>query len=359
MTEAKWPPVEAVPPTMRAATFREFGGPEVLKVTIEPTPAALRGEVLIRVAAVSLGRLLDVAARSGKHPFASFNFPHILGADHAGVVVGVGDGVYNTGVGDRVAVFPGIAPADDPFALAGQSELSPALEILGTHRPGAYAEYVSVPSSTVTVVPDGIAPEQASALALSGAVAMNQFILAGGVGPGTRVIVQGATSALGSTTALLARHLGATVVVTSRHESKRQRLRQLGFEHVFDAIEPSFVTRVTEVFDGQGANVIIDNLGAPLIWDHGLQVLAPGGAMVSSGAFLGQSVPVNLARLYIRNQRIIGVRTGNAASVAALWREVANGFRTVVDASFPLEQVADAHRYVEDSGNVGRVVLLP
>jgi NADPH:quinone reductase-like Zn-dependent oxidoreductase len=121
---------------------------------------------------------------------------------------------------------------------------------------------------------------------------------------------------------------------------------------------PSFADKVREVFDGHGADIVIDNLGDPLVWTHGMDALAPGGAMVSSGAFLGRTVPVDLQRLYSFGQRVIGVRSGNLSAAQRLWREAAAGFRSVVDRTFPLTEARRAHEYVEASANVGRVALL-
>lgn len=338
--------------------FREFGEPEVLHFETVPVPELGPGDILVKVGAVSLGRLLDLLARSGKHPYATFSFPHILGGEHAGTVAAVADDVTSVSVGDRVAIFPVVLLEENEYTRSGYADISPAVEIVGTHRPGAYGRYVRVPASNASIVPEGVSPEQASALASVGAVATCQFERVGGVGEGSRVIVQGATSALGLTTALLAKHLGAEVVVSSRHESKRARLAALGFEHVFDAIDTDFASRARAAFGGEGAHVVVDNLGAPLVWDHGFDALRPGGAVVSSGAFLGQRVSMNLQQLYSTGIRIVGVRTGTPESVRALWAEVAKGFRTVVDRSFPLAEAAAAHHYVEDGSNVGKVVLV-
>jgi NADPH:quinone reductase-like Zn-dependent oxidoreductase len=197
----------------------------------------------------------------------------------------------------------------------------------------------------------------AAAIVGVGPVAVNQFDRAGGVGPGSNVIIQGATSGLGATTAMLARHLGATVVVSSRHEGKRARLRELGFEHVFDAADPAFTAQAREAFGGDGAHVVVDNLGEAAVWEHGFEALRPGGAVVSSGAFLGHTVSLNLLKTYSMGYRIIGVRTGTLEAVDRIWREAEKGFRTIVDATFPMSAAPAAHRYVEEAGNVGRVVL--
>lgn len=358
-TTSAWPEVGTIPDRMRAVVFREFGPPDVLHEEAVDTPSPGPGEVLIKVGAVSVGRLLDLVARSGKHPYAKFRLPHILGGDHAGTVVALGSGVTSVAVGDRVAVFPLIVLKEDKYTRSGYADISPNFEIMGIHRQGADADYSVVPVSVVSKVPDDVEPAQAASLASVGAVAAAQFSRAGGVGPGSRVIVQGATSGLGATTALLARHLGAEVIVSSRHEAKRARLRELGFTHVLDACEPAFPGQAREAFGGEGANLVIDNLGAQDVWDHGFDALEPGGAIATSGAFLGHRVSVNLQKLYFTGIRIVGVRTGTPESVAELWRQVGRGFRTVVDRTFPLADAPLAHHYVEKADNVGRVVLLP
>ncbi|WP_375386068.1 zinc-binding alcohol dehydrogenase family protein [uncultured Microbacterium sp.] len=359
ITTEEWPTVDATTPReMTAMLFREFGAPEVLHAETVPVPELGPGDILVKVGAVSVGRLLDLVARAGKHPYAKFTFPHILGGEHAGTVVAVADDVTRVSVGDHVAVFPVVQLEENEYTRTGYADISPTVEIIGTHRPGAYGAYVRVPAVNASIVPPGVSPQQASALASVGAVATCQFARVGGVGEGSRVIVQGATSALGLTTALLAAHLGAEVVVSSRHESKRARLAELGFVHIFDAIDEDFAFRARDAFGGKGATVVVDNLGAPLIWEHGFNALQPGGAIVSSGAFLGHHVSLNLQQLYSTGIRVVGVRTGTPESVETLWAEVANGFRTVVDRAFPLADAPAAHHYVEDGNNVGKVVLV-
>lgn len=352
-----WRPLRPVPEQMTAVVFDEFGGPEVLHPSGLPVPVPGPGEVLVQVRAVAVGRLLDLVARSGKHPYASFVLPHVLGAEHVGVVAATGPGVAGPTVGTRVAVYPSVNPVEDRQTAAGLPELSPALQIIGTHRSGAYAQYTAVPAGNVFAVPAGVTPTEAVAVALSGPVALNQFHRVG-LASGQRVVVQGAASALGSVTALLAQHLGAQVVATSRSADKRDHLRRLGLDHVLDATDEAFAGQVAAVFRGEGADVVVDNLGDPVVWSAGLAVLGPGGTMVSSGAFLGREVVVDLHRLYVQGQRIVGVRTGNLAAAARLWQLVADGFRSDVDRTFPLADAAAAHRYVEASSNVGRVALV-
>jgi NADPH:quinone reductase-like Zn-dependent oxidoreductase len=351
---AAWPEPVPVPATMRTMVFRRFGPPDVLEEAVLDTPGPGPGEVLVQVAAVGIGRLLDLTARAGRHPYARFQLPHVLGADHAGTVTALGEGVEAVRVGDRVAVFPVVSCGECAHCAEGHEEVCSSLSLVGTHRPGAYAEFCAVPARNVHTVPDGIPPAMAASLALVGPVAANQLAQAG-LRPGHWVLVQGAASALGSTTAALARHLGAKVIATSRSAEKRAALAAA--DVVLDATAADFVERVREATGGRGVDIAVDNLGDPAVWDATLACLARGGTVVTSGAFLGGKVQVDLLRLYSDCHRIIGVRTGNTEAVKALWTEAEHGFRAVVDRTFPIARAADAHRYMEDDKNVGRVAL--
>jgi NADPH:quinone reductase-like Zn-dependent oxidoreductase len=355
-TAVDWPDPLPVPESMRAMVFRRFGPPDVLEQAVIDTPRPGPGEVLVQVAAVSIGRLLDLTARAGRHPYANFQLPHILGADHAGIVAALGEGVDSVRVGDRVAVFPVVTCGTCDLCVEGREEGCTSLSLIGTHRPGAYAQYSVVPARNVHRVPDGITPAVAASLALNGAVAANQLAQAG-LRPGHWVLVQGAASALGSATAALARYLGARIIATSRSPQKREAMAAAGAEVVLDATAPDFAAQVRAATDGHGADIVVDNLGDPTVWDATIDALARGGTVVTSGAFLGGKVQLDLLRLYSNCQRVIGVRTGNPAAVEALWTQVEHGFRAVLDRTFPIARAADAHRYLENDSNVGRVAL--
>ncbi|MFK0114189.1 zinc-binding dehydrogenase [Streptomyces sp. NPDC091217] len=351
-----WAEPLPVPATMRAMLFRRFGPPDVLEQATVDTPRPAPGEVLVQVAAVGIGRLLDLTARAGNHPYAKIEPPHILGADHAGTVAALGEGVDSARVGDRVAVLPLVTCGSCFHCAEGREEVCEGLAVTGTHRPGAYAQYCAVPARNVHTVPDGIPATMAATLALLGAVAANQMTQAG-LRPGQWVLVQGGASALGSATAAYARHMGAKIIATSRSADKRAAMARSGADLVLDTHAPDFVQRVREATGGRGVDIAVDNLGDPAVWDATLDVLARGGAVVTSGAFLGGQVKIDLRRIYSASQRVIGVRTANAAAVKELWTQVEHGFRAVVDRTFPISRAAEAHRYMEDDNSLGRVAL--
>ena len=354
---ALWPTAaEALPGTMKAIAFDRFGDPDVLHITEVDAPRPGPGEVVIRVAAVSVGRLLDLAARAGTHPYARISPPHVLGAEHAGTVVATGAGVESIAAGDRVAVFPLLSCQRCAACDEGAVEACPEARIMGVHTPGAYAEYTVVPADNVFPVPEGVGPAEAAALALAGAVAQNQFDQAG-LTAGEWVLVQGGSSALGALTIALALHYGARVVATSRWAGKRDRLRALGADAALDPLDQGFAGAITDLTGGAGIALAIDDLGHPGIWASTMDVLAVRGRVVCSGAFLGGHVELDLLRLYSRSQRVIGVRSGNLRSARRMWDAVGAGFRPVVDRTFPIAEAATAHRYLEADENTGRVVL--
>lgn len=358
-----WPDVpDQVPATMAATVATGFGGPDVLVARVLPVPAVGEDDVLVRVGAVSVGRTLDAGARAGRHPYPGFVFPHVFGAEHAGTVVAVGAAVSGVSAGDRVAVYPSVVCGECPACASGRTEACSRLEILGMHRQGADAEYTAVPAANVHVLSRSAAaatgPADVAALALSGPVSTHQLREAG-MQPGDWVLVQGASSALGSVTAALAAHLGARVIGTSRSAGRRAVVEGLGVEAVLDSGAGDLTEQVLALTGGAGAAVVVDDLGDPDLFAVSTACLATLGTLVTSGAFLGPVVPLDLGRLYLRSQRVVGVRTGTRASVEAFWREVDAGFRPLVDAAFPLERAADAHRHLESGEGAGRVVLVP
>ena len=343
---------------MKAVVLRTFGPPEVLGYEDWPDPGPPGpDEIVVRVGAVGVGRLLDLGTRAGTNRYFRGRLPHVLGSEHAGTVVEVGRDVHHLTVGDRVAVFASTTCGRCAFCTRGRDDACLEAELIGVHRPGADAEFTRVPASAATPIPDDLPLVIAAALALTGPVAWTQLNLAG-LGAGDWVLVNGAASGLGSMTAVVARHLGARVIGTSRKAWKRAALLDLGLDAALDATAPDFEDRVRELTEGRGVEIVIENIGAAAAWPHLMAVLARGGTVVSSGAFVGDRLPLDLRSLYQQSQRVIGVRTATRQQVTSFWREVAPHVRPVLDRTFPLAEAAAAHRYLESGDNLGRVLLV-
>lgn len=159
--------------------------------------------------------------------------------------------------------------------------------------------------------------------------------------------------------AALALYRGAQVIGTSRTAWKRARLLEVGVAAALDWRDDDFTEQVLALTDGRGVDAVIDNIGNPRMWGPTMAVLATCGTVVSSGTLGRGDVQFNLRQVYLRNQRIIGVRTAGLAHVHAIWNDVRCGFRPFADAVevFALTEAAAAHTHIEQDESFGRVAL--
>jgi len=323
---------------MKAVTVREPGGPEVLELgevdDVRPGP----GEVRITVAATAVNRA-DIMQRLGHYPPPA-GAPEWLGLECSGTVAEVGEGVTGWSVGDQVCAL-----------LTG----------------GGYAEQVVVPEGQVLPVPAGVDVVDAAALPEVVCTVWSNVFMAAGLRPGELLLVHGGSSGIGTMAIQLARQVGARVAVTAGTAAKLDACRELGAEVLVNYREQDFVEQVREATGGRGADVVLDNMGAKYL-ARNLEVLAPSGRIVVIGLQGGRRAEIDLAALMAKRAALIGttLRARPAAEKAAIvssvrehvWPLVADGLvRPVVHARLPLAQVAEAHRMVEASEHVGKVLL--
>jgi len=323
---------------MKAVTVREPGGPEVLELgevdDVRPGP----GEVRVAVAATAVNRA-DIMQRLGHYPPPQ-GAPDWLGLECSGTVAEVGEGVTGWSVGDEVCAL-----------LTG----------------GGYAEQVVVPEGQVLPVPAGVDVVDAAALPEVVCTVWSNVFMAAGLRPGELLLVHGGSSGIGTMAIQLARQVGARVAVTAGTAAKLEACRELGAEVLVNYREQDFVEQVREATGGRGADVVLDNMGAKYL-ARNVEVLAPSGRIVVIGLQGGRRAEIDLAALMGKRAALIGttLRTRPAAEKAAIvssvrehvWPLVADGLvRPVVHARLPLAQVAEAHRVVEASEHVGKVLL--
>lgn len=342
---------------MRAIVMEDFGGPEVLQESEVPDPTPGAGEVTVAVAAVEVSATRDAGTRSGRHPFSRFvSLPHVLGGDCAGTVSAVGDGVDDALLGRRVAVTNAVACGRCRFCATGHDGACEALQLVGVHRPGSYAERVTVPAANVRAIPDDLGFAQAAALAADGAIAFAQ-LETGVVEEGTRVLVCGAAGALGSTLVTMAAALGAEVTALSRRSS--ELLQRWGATTVIPSDAADLSERLLAATGGSGYDVVVDNVALPDVVTAYMPALAIRGRVVMSGAMSAEPVAFAPQPFYVRSQAFIGVRTEDRASRERFWREVDAGLRLPADTVevLPLIEAADAHRRTQAGDKLGHLLL--
>lgn len=318
---------------MRAIEIRGGAGPaEALHVVDARRPEPVPGEILIRVEAAGVNRP-DLLQRDGRYPPPP-GAPTVLGLEVAGEVV-IGAGRWTPG--DRVC------------ALLGG---------------GGYAEYATCDARHALPIPAGLSTSEAAALPETVFTVWTNVFERGALRPGETLLLHGATSGIGLTAIPLAKAHGARVIAAGRGADKAARALQAGADLAIDATTQDFVAEARAV---GGADVILDMVGAEL-FARNLDALNPDGRLVVIATQGGALTEVDLLRLMLKRQTVTGstLRARSADEKARLaaevecvvWPWIEQGrFRPAIDATFPLDRAADAHRRVESGRHAGKVVL--
>jgi NADPH:quinone reductase len=311
------------------------GGPEVLTLDETEAPNPGPGEVQVKQTSIGLN-FIDVYHRTGLYPLP---LPFVPGQEGAGVVTAVGEGVSRFGVGDRVAYAP-----------------------IG----GAYATVRLAPAEKLLKIPDGISDVVAAAVMLKGMTA--EFLLrrCHVVQRGQTVVIHAAAGGVGQLACQWARHLGAIVIGTVGRRDKAALASAAGAHHVVVLDEEGLVERVKALTDGRGADVVYDSIGKDTL-EASLDALKARGLLVSFGQSSGTPEPLALAALggprslFVTRPSLFAytsTRPELEASAQALFDVVSSGaVKAPTPMTFPLTQVAEAHRALEGRRTTGSVVL--
>jgi putative PIG3 family NAD(P)H quinone oxidoreductase len=323
---------------MRAVLAPEPGGPDALVVLDRPTPVAAAGEVLIEVVAAGINRA-DIAQREGHYPPPT-GASDVLGLEVSGRIAALGDGVRSWAVGDEVCAL-----------LAG----------------GGYAEVVAVAAGQVLAKPAAVSLVDAAGLPETTCTVWSNVVGVGRLSAGEWLLVHGGSSGIGTTAIQIGKALGAKVAVTAGSAAKLARCRELGADVTVDYTSQDFVEAVRDASGGRGADVVLDIVGAAYL-ERNVAVLAADGRLVVIGLQKGRRAELDLGALMTKRGTVAatGLRSRPVDQKAAIVDEVrtqvwpmveAGAVRPIVDRTFPVEQVADAHRLMESSTHIGKILL--
>jgi NADPH:quinone reductase-like Zn-dependent oxidoreductase len=332
---------------LKAVVLRELGGPEQLKIEEVPDPQPAVDEVVIRLRAAAMNHR-DVWIRTGK--YAGIKLPVILGSDGSGEVVKAGSGADPSLVGKSVLINPCIGWGDDPKAQRTD------FRILGLPDNGTYAELVTLPAVNVAPKPGELSWEQAAAVPLAATTAYRAVVTRGRIAAGETVVVVGIGGGVALFALQIAGKLGARVFVTSGSDDKIRRAGELGAVGGVNYRTKDWVKELREMTDG-GPDVVVDSAGGET-FDKVLDLVRPGGRVVTFGATLGAAKDVTVRRIFWKQLSIIGSTMGTPDEFRkAVELYSSGGLHPVIDKIFPLAQVQEAHRRMEKAEQFGRIVL--
>jgi NADPH2:quinone reductase len=322
---------------MKAIRVHQNGGPEALTYEDVPVPEPGTGEARVKIEAIGLN-FVDVYRRKGIY---KVNLPLTPGEEAAGVVDAVGPDVTDVRVGQRVAY---------------------------AQTTGAYAEYAVVPANKLVPMPDGISAQQAAAVLLQGMTAHYLCYSTYPLRAGETALIHAAAGGVGLLLVQITHGLGARIIGTVSTEEKAQLAREAGADEIILYTQADFEAETKRLTGNRGVDVVYDSVGKDT-FDKSLNCLRPRGMMVLYGASSGPVPPVDPQTLNAKGSLFL-TRPGLGAYVAdrtELMQRAGDLFQWMragdlnvrVDATFPLAQAAEAHRYIEGRQTKGKVLLIP
>lgn len=325
---------------MRAISIREAGDADVLVYGKVERPKPGEGEVLVEVVAAGVNRA-DVQQRRGYYPPPP-DASELPGLEVSGRIAALGPGT-------------------------GDSPWSTGDEVCALLSGGGYAEYVRVPVGQLLSVPAGVDLADAAALPEVACTVWSNLSMEAGLSAGETVLLHGGSSGIGTMAVQVAKALGARVAVTAGSDAKLRACRELGADILINYREQDFVEVLGSATDGRGADVILDVVGAKYL-SRNVAAVAPDGAIVVIGLLGGRKAELDLGALLTKRGRLIATSLRSRpledkAQIVAeveeeVWPWVESGrVRPVIHSRYPLERAADAHREMEASGHIGKILL--
>jgi zinc-binding alcohol dehydrogenase/oxidoreductase len=331
---------------VKAVPLRALGGPEVLKVEQAPDPRAGAGEAVVRLRAAALNHR-DVFIRTGQ--YAGIKLPVILGSDGAGEVIETGAGVDDAWRGREVVIDPSFNWGPDE-RVQGAS-----FHLLGLPTDGTYAELVKVPVDQLHDKPPHLSFEEAAAMPLASVTAFRALVTRAQVKAGETVVVTGIGGGVATSALIIATHLGARVYATSGSDTKLETARARGTAGGVNHRNPDWPAALVAQIGGR-PDVVVDGAGGDT-FNKALDLVKPGGRVVSYGATTGPAPQVEVRRIFWKQLNVMGSTMGSRADFAAMVRLFATGLRPIVDQVIPLEEAAAAHRRMDNGQQFGKIVL--
>jgi NADPH:quinone reductase-like Zn-dependent oxidoreductase len=327
---------------VKIVRFHQFGDADVLQLDELPIAEPGKGEVRLKVEAIGLNRA-EVMFRQGAYIEQPDSFPSTLGYEAAGVIDAVGEGVTAFQIGDRISTIPAFSMKDY----------------------GVYGESVIAPAFAVAKYPEKLSPQEGTAIWMQYITAYGALVEYGQVKSGDCVLISAASSSVGNAAIQITKAQGATAIATTRGASKKQMLLDNGADYVVVTDEEDLPTRVMEITQGQGANIIFDPVAGSFI-ETLANAAAKGATIFEYGALSMETTPFPLFPALQKGLKVQGYTlfeiAGDPVKLEKAKEYIYDGLDSgklmpIIDRVFPLEQIAEAHLYMESNQQNGKIIV--
>jgi NADPH:quinone reductase-like Zn-dependent oxidoreductase len=341
---------------MKAIRLHQHGGPEGIRIDELPEPGLPgQGEIKVRVRAMALNHM-DIWVRNGM-PGVVPALPIVMGCDVAGEVMEMGEGVTEFASGDRVVLTPMVFCNACEACLSGEHSMCGAFKMRGEHLDGYFAEQVVVNTRQARKIAPRIAFESAAAFCLTYLTAWRMMIGRAGLRPGETVLIHGIGGGVSMATLQIANLVGAAAIVTSGEDWKIEKAMQLGAKAGFNYKTQDVAKEVFKFTQKRGVDVVSDSVGGSS-WAISVKAARTGGRIVTCGTTGGANPPADLARIFWKQLVVMGSTMGNMREFSEVIRMLnEDKLAPIIDKIFPYDQIREAHEYLSNAQQLGKVAL--
>ncbi|GJD33362.1 zinc-binding dehydrogenase [Methylobacterium aerolatum] len=332
-----------------------FGDRDLRLTEVEPPPAPGPGEVRLRIRAVGLN-FIDVWGFRGM-AFAKRKMPLIVGAEAAGEVESVGEGVTRLSVGTRVVPYGALTCGHCRACREGRDNLCEEVGgVMGFHIDGFARELVTLPARLVVPVPDGVSDTDAACAGIAFGTVQHMLFDNAKLEPGESVLVHAGGSGIGTAAIRMAKAIGCTVYTTVGDDEKGAKAAELGADHVVNYRTERFEGEVRRLTKRKGVDVVFEHVGADT-WNGSLLCLKRGGRLVTCGSTSGPTTTMNLMQLFQQQYRITGSFGCSLANIAQSLDKMAQGILPVVDTVYPMTDFTAGLERLESRKVFGKILV--
>jgi len=340
---------------VKAVRIHQHGGIDVLKYEDIASPSIKPNQCLINIKAAALNHL-DIWVRKG---IPGIPLPMIMGSDGAGIIELVGKDVSDFSEGDSVLIQPLTFCGKCRWCMQKKENYCDKWGIYGENQDGTQCEFIAINSDHLRIIPDGMNFEEAAAFPLVAETAFAMLIDRANVQVGETVFVWGASSGVGSMAIQIAKAMGCKVLTAVGNIEKGNFASELGADVIINYKNDDVVKIVKEITDNYGVDVVVEHVGTRT-WETSLRILGKGGRIVTCGATTGSEAKFDIRRLFYKQQSILGSTMGNVESLDIALDMYRNGeIRPIVDRCFKMSEIQNAHEYLENGNQIGKIVIVP